>query len=72
MGRALGNITQTHFFLVEDKGEYIGMKEARKHVGWYIKGIKTPKFRNESGLLSTMDDFEVFCANLRRKCKSKI
>jgi tRNA-dihydrouridine synthase B len=54
--------------LVEDKGEYIGMKEARKHVGWYIKGIKNAaKFRNESGLLSTMDDFEVFCANLRKE-----
>ncbi len=25
--------------LVEDKGEYIGVREARKHLGWYTKGI---------------------------------
>ncbi len=25
--------------LCEDKGEYIGVREARKHLGWYIKGL---------------------------------
>ncbi len=25
--------------LIEDKGEYIGVREARKHVAWYIKGL---------------------------------
>lgn len=25
--------------LIEDKGEYIGIREARKHVAWYIKGL---------------------------------
>ena len=25
--------------LVEDKGEYVGVREARKHVAWYIKGL---------------------------------
>ncbi len=25
--------------LCEDKGEYIGARESRKHLGWYIKGI---------------------------------
>ena len=25
--------------LVEDKGEFIGVCEARKHVAWYIKGL---------------------------------
>ncbi|MBO4950004.1 MAG: tRNA dihydrouridine synthase DusB [Clostridia bacterium] len=24
--------------LIEDKGEYVGVREARKHVAWYIKG----------------------------------
>lgn len=24
--------------LIKDKGEYVGVREARKHVGWYIKG----------------------------------
>ena len=26
--------------LCEDKGEYIGVREARKHLGWYIKGLR--------------------------------
>ena len=26
--------------LMEDKGEYIGLREARKHLGWYITGIR--------------------------------
>lgn len=26
-------------YMVEDKGEYVGIKEARKHVCWYIKGM---------------------------------
>lgn len=25
--------------LVEEKGEYIGVREMRKHAGWYVKGI---------------------------------
>lgn len=33
---ALSHITQ----LVEDKGESRGIKEARKHIAWYIKGLK--------------------------------
>ena len=26
--------------LLEEKGEYIGIREARKHIAWYIKGMK--------------------------------
>ena len=26
--------------LISDKGEYIGLREARKHVAWYTKGLK--------------------------------
>jgi len=26
--------------LIEQKGEYIGVREARKHIAWYIKGMK--------------------------------
>lgn len=29
-----------HFHrLIEDKGEYIGIREIKKHIGWYLKGI---------------------------------
>ena len=26
--------------LMEDKGEYVGAREARKHIAWYTKGLK--------------------------------
>ena len=26
--------------LIEYKGEYIGVREMRKHISWYMKGIK--------------------------------
>jgi tRNA-dihydrouridine synthase B len=47
-----------HIMLIcEFKGERIGMKEARKHASWYLKGINNAaKFRNTCGKLSTLDD----------------
>lgn len=37
------------------KGDYIGMKEARKHAAWYIKGIRgAAGYRQETGALTTM------------------
>ncbi len=43
--------------LIEYKGEYIGMREARKHVAWYIKGFKgAAEFRNIAGRLTTFDE----------------
>lgn len=34
--------------LVEDKGESIGIKEARKHIAWYIKGLpESSKLKGE-------------------------
>lgn len=39
------------------KGEFIGMKEARKHVAYYLKGFHgAASFRNEAGRLCTYDD----------------
>lgn len=43
--------------LVRDKGEYIGMKEARKHAGWYLKGLPgAARWRGRCGELSTLAD----------------
>lgn len=40
--------------LCEYKGNYTGMREARKHTGWYIKGIRgAAAFRQEIGALET-------------------
>lgn len=45
--------------LVEDKGESIGMKEARRHASWYLKGMNgAARFRNLCGTLNTLDDLE--------------
>ena len=45
--------------LCEDKGVRIGMREARKHAAWYIKGIRgAAAFRQEIGQLSTMDELK--------------
>lgn len=45
--------------LCEYKGVRIGMREARKHAAWYIKGIRgAAAFRQEIGQLSTMDELK--------------
>ncbi len=45
--------------LCEHKGYYVGMREARKHAGWYIKGMRgAASFRREIGELETMDQLK--------------
>ena len=45
--------------LCDYKGVRIGMREARKHAAWYIKGIRgAASFRQEIGSLSTMDEIK--------------
>lgn len=45
--------------IVEYKGEYIGMRETRKHAAWYIKGTRgAAQFRADVGRLSTLDDLK--------------
>lgn len=47
------------------KGEYIGMKEARRHICMYIKGIPSAnKFRNEACKLQTFKEYSEFSKNL--------
>ena len=41
------------------KGEYSGMREARKHAAWYLKGLRgAAAFRNDCGSLTTLEDFD--------------
>lgn len=45
--------------ICEYKGEYIGMREARKFAAWYIKGMRgAAAFRREIGLLEHMEQLE--------------
>ncbi len=42
--------------LCEYKGLYVGIREARKHAGWYIKGVRgAASFRREIGSLESLD-----------------
>ncbi len=42
------------------KGEHRGMREARKHVGWYLKGIRgAAEFRRRAGELCTLADLDL-------------
>lgn len=53
------DIMQEHISLIcEFKGELIGMREARKQVAFYLKGIKNAaNYRNLSGSLSLYKEF---------------
>ena len=43
--------------LVEDKGEITGFKESRKHVGWYMTGLKqASSLRGLCGCIENMED----------------
>lgn len=48
--------------LCEYKGEDVGMREARKHAAWYIKGMKgAAALRKQAGELKTYDDLIELC-----------
>ncbi len=43
--------------LVDFKGEYIGIREMRKHIAWYTKGLPTSsKLRKEINLITNLDE----------------
>ncbi len=45
--------------LVKDKGEVVGIKEARRQAAWYVKGINgAAKLRDEFSRMNTLEDFE--------------
>lgn len=51
-------LTEHIKLIVSLKGESVGMREARKHAVWYMKGISNAaQYRNKCGALSSLDDF---------------
>ena len=41
----------------ELKGEYVAVREARKHIAWYLKGVRgAARFRNASGSVCTVEE----------------
>ena len=50
------------------KGDYIGMREARKHAAWYIRGVRgAASYRNRIGALTTMDELRTLAEDVLRK-----
>ena len=57
--------------LCEYKGEYVGMREARKHAAWYIKGMRgAAEFRREIGGLDHIEQLEDIAQKIKICCKS--
>lgn len=54
--------------MCEQKGETHAMKEARKHVGWYIHGLRgAAEFRRRAGQLSTLHDLDLLLGEVYRQ-----
>lgn len=54
--------------LCDYKGESHGMREARKHVGWYLKGLRgAAGFRREAGTLETFAQLEELSREILRE-----
>lgn len=54
--------------MVEYKGEYIAFREARKHCGWYITGIRgAASLRRRAGSIQGMEDVENLAEEVIRR-----
>lgn len=64
------NVLKKHISkLIEYKGEYIAMREARKHAAWYVKGIRgAAKYRAEIGKINTFSDLEELIDKITESC----
>lgn len=62
LGERLEVMREEIHLLIEDKGEYIGYKEARKHVAWYMNGLSgAAKLRRRCGEINGWSDIEDIC-----------
>ena len=52
--------------LIEDKGEYIGIREMRKHAAWYTKGYAgASRIREKLSQLTSYEELKQLCSELR-------
>lgn len=55
--------------LVDDKGEYTGVREMRKHAGWYVKGLpKAAELRDRLHLPETLVDMQDILMTFMETC----
>ncbi len=58
--------------LCEYKGDYVGIREARKHAGWYIKGVRgAASFRREIGALESIDELKALAEKVIESVKNE-
>lgn len=51
--------------ICEYKGEYVGIREARKHAAWYTKGLHgAANYRAQIGQINSIDDLKFVAASL--------
>ena len=64
------NVLKKHISkLIVYKGEFIAMREARKHAAWYVKGIRgAAKYRAEIGKINTFSDLEELIDKITESC----
>ncbi len=64
------NIMINHIKTVcEYKGEYVAMREARKHAAWYIKGMRgAAEMRREIGNLESINQLEFLAQKVISSC----
>lgn len=59
--------------IIEYKGEQQGIREARKNVAWYLKGVRgAAEFRNRSGQLCTRDDVLRLIDDVLKLCEMEV
>ena len=57
--------------ICEYKGEYVGIREGRKHAGWYTKGLKnSAKYRRECGQISSLGELRSWAVDIIKEQKS--
>jgi len=56
----------------EYKGEFIGIREARKHAAWYMKGIRgAAAYRQETSAVSSLKDLELLAEKVIENSKNQ-
>lgn len=61
------DVSLTHLkMMIEDKGERAGIAESRKHLGWYMRGIRgAAELRNRINCATSLDEITQILLNLK-------
>ena len=53
--------------LCAEKGEYTGVREARKHIAWYLKGVRgSARIRAATNTVESLDEIRSLLDDLSR------